>query len=418
MSPRIGSVLLVIGFVCTATATAAAWPSLFPEPFSGYVEAKEFTYFGEAGPSDPPATLWGTFFLKQEGGSRKTRFVVSLRAEAIGSREREELAFDPADRDLRRSPLSIREVYVRTRLADSLDLQAGRFELGWGKTDGYSPADTFLPRDLSDPFSDEKLPVWGARLSGQTGAIRFELLGTVTTTPWRLPVLEGRFAPLPVSGVILEDGESHAPKTGFAAVRLLGNWGEWDAGVWARSGMRPAPLLVFRIDEVHPTPNGFAIPVDRRFVRESAAGFELSRVVGSWVVRTEAAALSSPDPELRSALIGAIGVEHAMGDGTFVATVAANARGTAIPAALLFDRSILPAFIAAWTQTESWGSWKLASTTALRHGDGLLKAEIVDHVTDEWTVATGGDLPYGPRSGPIGALREARRIWIGVRRSW
>ena len=33
-----------------------------------------------------------------------------------------------------------------------------RFFLGWGKTDGYSPADAFLPRDLSDPFSDERLP--------------------------------------------------------------------------------------------------------------------------------------------------------------------------------------------------------------------------------------------------------------------
>ena len=48
----------------------------------------------------------------------------------------------------------------------------------------------------ADALSGELLPLWGARLRGERGRIRFELLEVPVTTPWRLPILLGR-----VSGV-------------------------------------------------------------------------------------------------------------------------------------------------------------------------------------------------------------------------
>ncbi len=390
--------------------------------FSGYAEAKGFAYADRVNDLDPWVVGWQTLFVKQEGKLGSVAYAVSGRAEAISSHERGPLLFDPADRELRRTPLSIREAWLRLPLASSVDLQAGRFSLGWGKTDGYSPADAFLPRDLSDPFADEKLPVWGARVTGQAGALRLDGVWAATTTPWRMPVLTGRNAPIDTSGapvpVHLVDGTSDPPRDGFGALRLLTAVAEWDLGLWGRTGVRPAPLLVARVDEAFPTPEGYAIPADRRYARENAAGLEVSRVTGPFVLRGEASFLSSADPDLGQALIWTVGLERAFGDGTLLVTFAANARGTPIDKALLFDRAFLPGLIVVWDRTERWGSWRAAWTGAFDHGDGLLKAEVADNLDDVWKAVVGAELPYGSRYGPFGARWASRRVHLAVRRSW
>ena len=359
--------------------------------------------------------------MKQEGRVGKARFAVSARAEALSSGGDRAFSFDPADRALRRAPFSVREAWLRLPIATSLDLTLGRFVLGWGKTDGYSPADAFLPRDLTDPYADEKLPLWGARLQGQAGPVRLDAVASAPTTPWRLPVLHGRNAPLhdsPVPGAHLVDGESDPPGMGFGALRLLATFGPWDLGAWGRAGVRPAPLLVFRADEATPRPDGLAVPADRRYAREQAAGIELSRVLGAWVVRGEVAALHSGDAELGDALIFTLGVERAFGDGTLLVTWAANARDTPVDALLLFDRAALPEVVAAWSRAESWGSWKVVLAEALRHGDGLVRAEVTDAVTDAWSVTAGLDLPFGSRHGLYGARPDTRRLRVAARFAW
>lgn len=275
---------------------------------------------------EPWVLGWGTVFSKYEGRLGTMRFAASVRYEAISSAERGAFVFDPADRRLRRAPLSVRELWLRVPLAASLDLELGRLELGWGKTDGFSPADAFLPRDLSDPYADEKLPLWGARLRGQRGPVRFELFGSATTTPWRLPVLVGRQAPVDASffglRVYLVDGEQAPPGTGFAAVRALATLGDWDVGVWGRAGVRPAPLLALRLDRAFLAPDGIAVPADRDFAHESGAGVEASRVVGPFVLRAELAALFSSDARLGDALLWTLGAERSFGDGTLLVTFA------------------------------------------------------------------------------------------------
>lgn len=346
------------------------------------------------------------------------RLSLTLRAEEATSKDVGRLEWDPADRDLRRTPLSIREAWVRVPLASGLDVTLGRQTLGWGKTDGYSPADAFLPRDLGNPSADEKLPVWGMRAQGTAGAFRADAFWAVTTTPWRLPILEGRNAPLPVPSAFLVDGAQRPPRDGFGAVRLLASFGNWDVGLWGRAGVRPAPLLVFRLDSVTPVPDGFEIPVDRRFAREQGLGGEVSRVVGGFVVRAELAALFSKDPELGDAILWTLGAERAFGDGTLLVTFAANARPVRVPKALLLDRAFLPGLIAAWTRTEDWGSWRLVWTQALEHGDGLARAEAGWNLTDVWRLTPGLELLYGSSSGPFGARKKGSRATLDVRRSW
>ncbi len=392
------------------------------ENFSGYAEAKGIAYSERASHRDPWLLGWGTLFNKWEQKLGGVQLTASLRGEWISSDEQGPRLFDLADQDIRRSPFSVQDFWVRLPLAPDLDLQLGRFQLGWGKTDGYSPADAFLPRDLTDPFSDEKLPLWALRLTGQNGPLRYEAVVSPVTTPWRIPVLGSRNALLKAEGfpegTAFKEIDSHPSEFGFAALRTLYTFGDWDLGAWGRIGVRPAPLLDFRFGQATSTPSGLSVPVERHYAQEEGAGIEISRLIGPWVLRGEVAATFSRDSDLGDAIIGSLSAEKGFGDGTLLITLAGNALDTPVDETLLFDRAILPALIAAWNRTEEWGEWKLVWTAGLKHGDGLLKAEVGYNLTDLWKVTVGGELPYGSNDGPFGALSAARRLHLALRRSW
>ena len=72
----------------------------------------------------------------------------------------------------------------------------------------------------------------------------------------------------------------------------------------------------------------------------------------------------------------------------------------------------------AWNRTESWGSWKVVLAEALQHGDGLLKAEVTNAVTDAWSLTAGLDIPFGHGRGPYGSRPDTRRARLGIRWSW
>lgn len=402
-------------------AAALSWPAV-AQSWSGFVEARGWSFADHRLPREPSvvgiATAQATFEARL---SETLRLSATARGELWSTDDRD-LFLDLADRDLRRAPLSLREAWLSWSVAPTVDVEAGRFLLGWGKTDGYSPADAFLPRDLSDPYADEKLPLWGLRARGQAGALRFDGVFVPLGTPWRVPVSSPRFAPVEetVAGypVVLADGSVDLPRSGWGAVRLLATLGDWDVGAWGRTGVRPAPLLTPRPDRAHLDGDAVALPADRRFAREDAAGVELSRVTGAWVLRAEGAVLSSADASLGHALVWTVGAERALGDGTLLVTFAANARGTPVDPLLLFDRAILPALVAIWQRTERWGSWRLVFTQGLSHGDGLAKAEVSWDATDALALSLGADVSYGSRFGPFGARPGLRRARAGARFSF
>lgn len=185
-----------------------------------------------------------------------------------------------------------------------------------------------------------------------------------------------------------------------------------------RAGIRPAPILEFRTDQAVETSGGIEIPVERRYAEEEGIGIELSRVVGAWVIRGEVAGLFSRNDHLGNAAIGSLSAEKAFGDGTLLMTLAGNAIDPPVDEILLFDRAILPALITAWTRTEEWGEWKTVWSVGLKHGDGLVKAELSYNITDVWKLTMGGEAPYGSGAGGFGALDAARRLRMAIRRSW
>lgn len=385
--------------------------------FTGHAEEKAYIFSRSPGPYDHAAEARTSLYLKTEGAGESVTYAAALGFTSIDPGGRK-TGFDMADRGLAVPVVSIKELYANFRLSDEADLTLGRFLLGWGKTDGYSPADSFLPRDLTDPVEDVKLPLWGLRFYGEREGVRLDFVATAVTTPWRLPRLGSRYAPLGFEGVHITETDDAPPETGFMALRLLWTAGDWDFGVWGRGGTRPAPLITFRPDPDSPDPFLPDIIADRRYARESGAGIEVSRIVGPVLLRGELARLHSNDEELGSALIWALGAEINAGDTSIITTLADNAEDTPVPPQLLFDRALLPVLITALTRMETWGHAKLTWTAGLGHGDGLLKAEIGYLIDDYWKITLAGQTIYGSKRGPLGALYAAERVDLSLMRSF
>jgi hypothetical protein len=314
--------------------------------------------------------------------------------------------------------LSFRELSVQAPIRPGLDVEVGRFEVGWGGTDGFSFADAFLPRDLTDPLLEERLPLWGARVRGEHHGVRVELLVAPVTTPWRLPDLGGYAAPFTSAGVTLVEGAWSVPRAGFQAARIEGTVGGWDVGGWARSGIRPAPVLVPRVDIAEHTDNGLVVPLERHFAHETAGGAQISRDYGGWIVRSELGVSHSSDPSLGDAVIWTIGGSRLVGDGTFTATVAGNAIEPRVNPLLLFDRALLPVVILAIRELEPWGSWRAAWLGTFHTVGGVLTTEVTRDLTDVVKLTVGADVPHGASLSPAEAFSGGKRLRAGVRWSW
>ena len=216
-------------------------PPRMPAGFTGYVETRAFGFFGPA--ATRVASTWATLMVRQTARLGPVRVAGAVRFETSSSSQVGPLAFDPADRDPRRAPISLRELTMTLPIHPGVDVRVGRFEQAWGETDGYSPADAFLPRDLSEPLTEERLPLWAASLRGELRGVRFDVLAVPTTTPWRLPELGGERSPLASVDVRFVERPWRVPRAGFEGARVMGSAHGWDLSGWVRSGVRPVPVL-------------------------------------------------------------------------------------------------------------------------------------------------------------------------------
>jgi outer membrane lipoprotein-sorting protein len=391
-----------------------------PSGFSGHAEIKGFA-------QSSSTTSWATVFVRETARIGQARIAGALRFEASSSPHVGPIVFDPADRDPLRSPISIRELSLVVPLGAGLDLQVGRFHVSWGETDGYSPADAFLPRDLSDPLTEERLPLWAAALRGEKGAVRVEVVVAPTTTPWRLPLLGGRqspFASISSINVRLVEHPWTVPHAGFEAARVTATAGNWDIGAWVRTGIRPAPVLDPKFDALDLSRSGSTaaapveVPLDRHFATEHAGGGSLSRVYRGWIVRTEAGVFRSSDPLLGNASIWSIGGSRVVRNGTFTATVAMNLTDPPVNPLLLFDRALVPCVILGVREYKSWGNWTAGWLGTFRTVGGVLTADVTKDLTDVVKITAGADLPHGAVLSPASAFSGGQRIRAALRWSW
>ncbi len=385
---------------------------------TGYLGSTVFGYTNRSGMNEPRVTAWTTLLIRHEGRLRSVRTVASLRAELLPEADRGRLTLDLADRRPERSPMSLRELSVAFPVAPAIDVQIGRFEIGWGRTDVYSPADSFLPRDASDALAMERMPLWGARLQGERRNVRFELYGSFVTTPWRLPSMEGRYSPYAAIDYYLRATPDRPPAGGFASARILRTGERLDFGAWARTGIRPMPLMVPDIDSaIEDGPRHF-VPTRLRFIHETGFGAEICRTYDNWIVRAEAAVLVSRDPAVGTTIPWSLEGEFPFRSGSITATLADNARDPPEDPKVPFQIQFFPGFWITVNQSEWWGDWRVVWAGTFERVGAIIAGEASRALTDTLRVIIGADLPFGARLGTPGAYYQARRLRATLRWSW
>jgi outer membrane lipoprotein-sorting protein len=390
------------------------WPGL-----SGALDAGVMLYPKGRRAVDDLAIGLARIDLRQQIGHGRVRFDAAVRAEEGTGGQLGSVSWDPADRLPRQSPLSLREVSLSTTLARALDFTVGRFEVGWGSTDTHSPAAGFLPRDLTDPLALENLPLWGARLTGERGVVRVDVYHEFTTTPWRLPRLDGRYSPGAPEAIYLADAEEKPPTRGFDMVRVTARGPAWDMTGWVRTGINPAPVLSVDLSNAQTVQDGRVAMMNRHYAAEDAAGIEINAPVGTWILRGEASVTDSDDKDIGTTWFYTIQAEHSYRAGLLTLVYAGRIPDNEINlSALPFDRVAMPSVTLAFTQSERWGDWRAAWVGTTDNVGGVFTGELAKPLTDAWRVTVGADIPHGATTSALGAFSFSRRVRTSLMFHW
>ncbi len=386
--------------------------------FDADLRLRTFAYPHRVVPADAHWTVWFSARAGVQGAASRVTWRGAVQVDVSSETAVTGSLVDLADREARRPTASLRDLAVRVSPAPGLGIEGGRLRPTWAHTDAFSPADAFLPRDLTDPFADERLPVWGARVDFAYRRLRAEWFQGLTTTPWRLPIMRGRLSPGWYADIFLDDAQEPAPRRGFQMGRIAVHGAGWDASAWVRTGVRPAPVLTLDRTRDAELPVGTLVPMRRSFTTERAAGIGATRVTGTWVLHGELAYLESPHPDVGRALLWSVGADRAARQGVFTVTLAGNGRDTPIDPLGLPDRAFLPYFVATSTQQEEWGTWNVRWLATLRRIGGILTIDLTRTLTSRTSVVGGVDLPHGSRTSSPGAISRARRAHAGLRWTW
>lgn len=205
--------------------------SSFPSPVSaqaisqrGFVEARGALFPQDA--SNDTANGVGDILLREEAFAKPSawiQFAVGFEARA-NSHNHVETAWrlDVRDRGLLRPALSIRRLSA-TLTRGPVTIDIGKQFIRWGKADVVTPTDRFAPRDFLNVVDTELLGVAGARLMFQRAAETIDAVWVPFFTPSRTPLLNQRWAAVPVAGLSLTfiDGSGPLPKGSQSGIR----WG-------------------------------------------------------------------------------------------------------------------------------------------------------------------------------------------------
>lgn len=319
---------------------------------SGYVRQSLELVYGElaqqSGDAEPPA-IWRDVFVSRTQLVLRASYLEERHFEATvsgllsytGHVAKRAPSYSQGVVDLVRGEVEpdLREAYLGF-FWPAVDLRIGQQRIAWGRADFQSPNDVINARDLRDPFLSETelthLPTPALRASVSGGAVTFETVAQPFFIPDRFDVYGSNWSaiqirsPLPYqafvssAGGLVDDSvepdlmrlfrQTQRPKdNGKGAsigARLSANLSGTDLDAYYHYGYDSLPYV-----EVNPefaqyvqdslqdfrTPGGSKFapvlgmldegvqPFSARYIRRHHAGFDVASVLGSFVLRLDAA---------------------------------------------------------------------------------------------------------------------------------
>lgn len=317
---------------------------------------------------------------------------------------------------------------------DDLDLTIGNQVVAWGSVDAVGPVDVVNPRDLTYPVrdpADQRLatPMIRATFHAPEGVTVDAVLVPVfvpSTLPgerWQpatvLPPLPPGMSIVGVAEPVVErpGAELGNVQFGVRATLDLDVAGGADASVVVYRGFRHTPTVSFELLPADP-PGAFVVQPRLDYGRLTLLGGDFSLVLGSYVVRGEAAYgfgddPSGTDPRVANDTLDAVlGVETNLPGGVFLALqgvyqhVAADAGMDADDTV----STILAARFDPGTRTGLQVGW----VHAWSDGSGVFRPNLSYTFADGLTGSVEAAVFYGRVGSTYGAWRDNSQLRLGA----
>jgi hypothetical protein len=303
-----------------------------------------------------------------------------------------EWALDGDDRTIQRPAFSVRRLSA-TIHRGKVTAEIGRQLIRWGKTDILNPTDRFAPKDyLSSVVDTEFLGVTAARVTYESGGNTVDLVWQPWFTPSRTPLLNQRWAALPVQAagvsltpISIDDAGARYP----GGSQLGARWNHIGAGY-------EYSLCVFDGYQNLPTFDAALMPlqqsvtVTRTYPKLRLYGGDAAVPLRWATVKGEAAYFTSSTPGAEEYALYVIQIERQVKEWSFVGGYAGSVvtRDAASPLAFAPDRGFAKSFVGRAGLTID-ASRSLAMETAVRSGGSFVRFEYSQLFGQHWR-ATGG----------------------------
>lgn len=197
----------------------AAVALLMPAPAQTFSQRTfietDLTLFPQTAPNDSSHAIGEALVRFEPTWKPEPWFKLDAAFDArVDTHQQDERAWhlDWQDRSLRRPAFSVRQLSA-IATHGRFTFEGGKQFVRWGKADLLNPTDRFAPKDYLSVVDPEVLAITAGRVTYDNGTDSFDAVWEPRFTPSRMPLLDQRWAVLPVqlNGFALHDDGSMFP---------------------------------------------------------------------------------------------------------------------------------------------------------------------------------------------------------------
>jgi hypothetical protein len=317
------------------------------------------------------------------------------------------------DRERRRPAFEIRRLSA-TYSRGKLTVEAGKLFIRWGKTDVLNPTDRFAPRDFVNVVDNEFLGITAARATYGLQSNTIDLVFAPRLTPSRVPLLNQRWAVLPLGIPIHEQAPDFPGGPQFGARwNHIGRAAEYSLCFY--NGYDHLPL--YRGQIAFPP---LRVEVARFYPQMRMYGGDAAVPLRLVTIKAEAAYFTSSTPESDEYALFVLQLERQTGEWTFAGGYAGQAI-TAHGTALTYSptRGSTRAFVAHAGYTIDVNRSLALETIIRQNGRGVyLKPEYTQAFGQHWRITAGFALIRGSEGDFLGQYHRNSHAILTVRYSF